>query len=120
MDNSAKKTKRIQSGSSERTEGVPGNNLNGETGAVKPTGSRMSAKTRLEAEVKTHLQRHREIDTSDVTVSAGSKGHVKLDGQVDTSHAKNLAESIATQEVEKVKSVDNRLRFRRDPSEALD
>jgi len=69
-------------------------------------------------EVKTHIDNHREIDTSDIAVQVDN-GHVSLTGDIDNGSAKKLVTEIVNSELSGVKSVTNDITFRRDMGEAV-
>jgi osmotically-inducible protein OsmY len=72
---------------------------------------------KLTDEVRVHLNNHKEIDTTNVDVSA--KGTtVNLSGHVDNPHAKRLAGNITEQEIKRVEHVvTDDLAFDRDNNE---
>jgi len=67
--------------------------------------------------VREHLDNHREIDCSGVTVET-TDGSVLLAGVIDNGAAKNLVGNIVSSEIHEVKEVRNEITAKRDVSQA--
>jgi osmotically-inducible protein OsmY len=72
---------------------------------------------RTAEDVKVHLDNHKEVDSSDVSVRV-SEGSVVLGGEIDNGGAKNLVHNIVSGEVPNIKELRNEITARRDVSEA--